>query len=268
MKNLIILFCLLILFSCKDSDGDGIYDRNDKCKEVAGLEEFDGCPDSDNDGIIDSEDNCPNERGNEDMNGCPDADEDGIQDSEDECPDEFGEEDMNGCPDSDEDGIKDSEDECPYEFGYGRYNGCPDRGSIRLSYNECFEALSMTNSEIRNYCNTFNANRNDIITFEACELIAEYVNNVQRPIAEGYIQSVKRIRMHDNIVKQEVIVLKNGMYYLLEVIGGECTTGTMKFNENSRSWQNVYVRESPSEVRYRLHEMKIIDKSRDIDVLR
>ena len=268
MKNLILFSCLLLLSSCKDTDGDGIYDRNDKCKEVAGLEEFDGCPDTDNDGIIDSEDDCPNERGNEDMNGCPDADADGIQDSEDQCPDEFGEEDMNGCPDADEDGIKDSEDECPYEYGYGIYNGCPDRGSIRLSLNDCFEALSMTNSEIRKYCNTFNTNRNDIITFEACELIAEYVSNVQRPVAEGYVNGGSSRIKDGNVLCQTRIITKNGTNYLLIVSGDKATEmGTAQFNEYDDNWQTVYIKKGPYETTYRGYRMRIVERGGSLDYL-
>jgi hypothetical protein len=46
-------------FGNKDTDGDGIYDKDDACPEVAGLAQFNGCPDTDGDGIQDSEDACP-----------------------------------------------------------------------------------------------------------------------------------------------------------------------------------------------------------------
>jgi hypothetical protein len=44
---------LLVLFKFggKDTDGDGIYDKDDACPDVAGLKEFNGCPDTDGDGI-------------------------------------------------------------------------------------------------------------------------------------------------------------------------------------------------------------------------
>jgi hypothetical protein len=61
----------------KDTDGDGIYDKDDACPEVAGLK----------------------------VNGCPDTDGDGIQDSADACPDVFGLAALNGCPDTDGDGL-------------------------------------------------------------------------------------------------------------------------------------------------------------------
>jgi len=38
---------LTFKFGGKDTDGDGIYDKDDACPEVAGLKEFMGCPDTD-----------------------------------------------------------------------------------------------------------------------------------------------------------------------------------------------------------------------------
>ena len=125
----------------------------------------------------------------------------------------------------------------------------------------CFKALSMTNREIANYCNTFNVNQNEIITYEMCETIADYINNVQRPIAGGYIQRIESTSMYGSIVSQTLIVLKNNMYYLMEVQGGGCTMGTMMFNENTTAWQEVWIRESPNEQSYSGHQMRIIDKS-------
>ena len=60
-------------FGGKDTDGDGIYDKDDACPDVAGLKEFNGCPDSDGDGIKDSDDACPNVAGLAALNGCPDT---------------------------------------------------------------------------------------------------------------------------------------------------------------------------------------------------
>jgi outer membrane protein OmpA-like peptidoglycan-associated protein len=134
----------------KDTDGDGIMDRDDACPEepedLDGVEDEDGCPegtgDSDGDGIIDQDDECPHEAedadGFEDEDGCPDPDNDadGISDIADECPlapeDIDGFEDDNGCPDpdNDADGIPDDEDDCPLEpenvNEYFDEDGCPD----------------------------------------------------------------------------------------------------------------------------------------------
>ncbi|WP_324720123.1 OmpA family protein [Salinimicrobium sp. HB62] len=130
-------------FGGKDTDGDGIYDKDDECPEVAGLEQFNGCPDSDGDGIEDRMDDCPNEAGLAQYNGCPDTDGDGIRDIDDECPTVAGLREMNGCPDADGDGIRDSEDECPNEAGPAENNGCPwqdmDNDGVLDKDDECPE---------------------------------------------------------------------------------------------------------------------------------
>lgn len=110
----------------RDRDGDGVSDRKDKCKRVAGKLEFWGCPDSDGDGIQDSEDKCPETYGDSAFMGCPDTDKDGVQDANDSCVDVKGLPEFNGCPDSDGDGIQDSKDDCPDEAGLPGFNGCPD----------------------------------------------------------------------------------------------------------------------------------------------
>ncbi|MFV0571773.1 MAG: OmpA family protein [Xanthomarina gelatinilytica] len=116
---------LTFKFGGKDTDGDGIYDKDDACPEVAGLAEFNGCPDSDGDGIEDSKDECPNEAGLAEFNGCPDTDGDGIADNKDNCPTVAGLKELNGCPDADGDGIADKDDKCPNEAGPAGNNGCP-----------------------------------------------------------------------------------------------------------------------------------------------
>ena len=112
-------------FGGKDTDGDGIYDKDDACPEVAGLPEFKGCPDTDKDGIQDSEDACPEEAGSKELNGCPDNDGDGIINSEDACPDDKGTKMMKGCPDADGDGVADKDDKCPTVAGAKENAGCP-----------------------------------------------------------------------------------------------------------------------------------------------
>ncbi len=116
---------LAIRFGGTDTDGDGIYDKDDACPEVPGLEAFNGCPDSDGDGIEDREDRCPNEAGPKEFNGCPDSDGDGVPDIDDKCPDVAGLAEFNGCPDTDGDGVADPDDECPDVAGPAENNGCP-----------------------------------------------------------------------------------------------------------------------------------------------
>jgi outer membrane protein OmpA-like peptidoglycan-associated protein len=116
---------LTFQFGGKDTDGDGIYDKNDACPEVAGLKQFNGCPDTDGDGIIDGSDACPTEFGLAALNGCPDKDGDGIADKDDDCPDAAGKAAFKGCPDTDGDGLADKDDKCPTVAGPKSNGGCP-----------------------------------------------------------------------------------------------------------------------------------------------
>ncbi|MDO5607790.1 MAG: OmpA family protein [Capnocytophaga sp.] len=114
-----------IKFGGKDTDGDGVPDKDDECPEIPGLKEFNGCPDTDGDGIPDKDDACPEVAGPAEFNGCPDTDGDGIPDKDDACPEVAGLPQFNGCPDTDGDGIPDHEDECPNEAGPKENKGCP-----------------------------------------------------------------------------------------------------------------------------------------------
>jgi OOP family OmpA-OmpF porin len=116
---------LTFKFGGKDTDGDGISDKDDACPEVAGLKEFNGCPDTDGDGIADKDDACSEVAGLKELNGCPDTDGDGISDKDDACPDVFGLAALKGCPDADGDGIADKEDKCPTVAGAKQNAGCP-----------------------------------------------------------------------------------------------------------------------------------------------
>lgn len=110
----------------KDSDKDGIPDREDFCPLVAGDISAKGCPDADGDGVEDLEDICPYKFGLLDLNGCPDLDGDGLTDMDDDCPTLPGPEATDGCPDKDGDGVRDAVDWCPSEAGTKMLNGCPD----------------------------------------------------------------------------------------------------------------------------------------------
>ncbi|MEJ7728810.1 MAG: OmpA family protein [Polyangiaceae bacterium] len=134
--------------SGRDSDGDGILDRDDRCPAAAedkdGFQDEDGCPEEDNDedGIADASDRCRDAAetidGHDDEDGCPDDDDDGdgVNDDTDRCrndtEDRDGFQDGDGCPDpdNDSDGIPDAADRCPSgpedKDGFKDDDGCPD----------------------------------------------------------------------------------------------------------------------------------------------
>ena len=116
---------LTFKFGGKDTDGDGIYDKDDACPEVAGLKQFNGCPDTDGDGITDATDSCPDVAGPVEFNGCPDTDGDGIVDKDDACPEVAGLKAFDGCPDTDGDGTADKNDKCIDVKGPKENAGCP-----------------------------------------------------------------------------------------------------------------------------------------------
>lgn len=114
----------------KDSDGDGIPDKQDSCPTVAGLPQFHGCPDADGDGVSDPHDKCPNTPAGVkvDAMGCPlDGDGDGVPDYQDKCPAQAGLAKFQGCPDTDGDGVPDIQDKCPNTPAGVAVdaNGCP-----------------------------------------------------------------------------------------------------------------------------------------------
>jgi OOP family OmpA-OmpF porin len=119
---------LTFKFGAKDTDGDGVYDKDDACPEVAGLKQFNGCPDTDSDGITDASDKCPTVAGTAEFQGCPDTDGDGVTDASDKCPTVAGPASNGGCPelDADKDGVLDKDDACPTVPGPASNKGCPE----------------------------------------------------------------------------------------------------------------------------------------------
>lgn len=112
----------------KDTDADGISNKNDKCPDVPGVAENMGCPaDRDKDGVYDTADNCPDVMGVVANQGCPaDRDADGVYDRDDKCPDVAGVATNMGCPsDLDKDGVVDADDRCPELPGIAANKGCP-----------------------------------------------------------------------------------------------------------------------------------------------
>ncbi|MCG9973175.1 OmpA family protein [Christiangramia crocea] len=189
---------------CPDTDGDGIEDRQDACPEEAGLAEFDGCPDSDGDGVADPDDDCPEVAGLAEMNGCPDTDGDGVRDSEDECPDEAGPAENDGCPwpDTDGDGILDKDDDCPEEAGPAASNGCP-------------EPTAEVISELNEYSKTvlFDFNKATIRTEseDALQSIVDIMNEYPQTIfhIEGHTDSIGSEAYNEKLSRERAASVEN-----------------------------------------------------------
>jgi len=107
--------------SPRDTDGDGVPDRRDKCPDTPKGARVDanGCPmDSDGDKVLDGLDRCEKTPTGctVDAQGCPsDGDGDGVCDGVDTCPDtpKGATVDAKGCPkDSDGDQVLDGIDQC------------------------------------------------------------------------------------------------------------------------------------------------------------
>ena len=264
MKKLyLILTVFTVLASCsRDTDGDNVNDKDDKCPETFGLAKFDGCPDSD---------------------------EDGIPDKEDDCPDKAGLEKFNGCPDSDEDGIPDKDDDCPEEFGYERYNGCPNNDNLQLSLSvmECLKPYNLTEKEINNILSDLDLTPEKPINYKICNDLLEMVKSRRehdqemndrkkelderrieveanaKELNDGYVQAVFR----QGNGRQYAVILKGGaknpMYHLMQVLsGGQINTGgTTSLDETNFGIQQMWVRHKPFKIDATLFTMRLIDSS-------
>jgi outer membrane protein OmpA-like peptidoglycan-associated protein len=218
-------------FGGSDSDGDGVYDKDDDCPETAGLKEFNGCPDSDGDGIPDKEDDCPNTAGPAEYNGCPDSDGDGVVDNEDDCPDTAGEMSLQGCPDSDGDGIKDGMDDCPNESGPEANNGCPwpdsDGDGVLDKDDQCPEA---SGSEANNGCPE--------VTVEVIKELNEYSKSILFDLGKATI----RDKSNDEL-KSIAGIMKEYPETTFHIEGHTDRSGSAKFNQKLSEKRAASVRD-------------------------
>src|SRR5690606_6836752 len=194
---------LAIRFGGTDTDGDGIYDKDDACPEVPGIKDFNGCPDSDGDGIEDAKDACPNEAGTAALNGCPDGDGDGVADKDDECPEEAGPAENKGCPfqDKDGDGVMDKDDLCPEVVGTVANKGCP----------EVSEAVQ---KQLNEYARTilFDSGKSSIksesqaVLADIIEILKEYPN--AKFTVEGHTDSVGSNQLNKTLSEARALAVK------------------------------------------------------------
>ncbi len=222
-------------FGGKDTDGDGIYDKDDACPEVAGLKQFNGCPDTDGDGIIDGSDACPDVFGLATLNGCPDTDGDGIADKDDACPDVKGLAAFKGCPDTDGDGLADKDDKCPTVAGPASNGGCPvldaDKDGVAdkdddcptvagpASNKGCPEVTAETIKQLNDYGKTilFDSGKSSFKTQSFAvlqsisDILKEYPNS--NFMIEGHTDSDGSNQLNQTLSENRAAAVKN---YLIE----------------------------------------------------
>jgi len=226
---------LTFKFGGQDTDGDGIYDKDDACPDAAGPKELNGCPDTDGDGVLDKDDSCPTLSGIASFQGCPDTDSDGVQDSEDACPEVAGVKALNGCPDADGDGITDKEDKCPTVSGPKANGGCPwpdtdgdgvlDKDdkcpSVKgtVANNGCPEMTKEEVSELNAYAKTilFNSGKSSFKqeTFPVLQAITAILKKFpsSKFSIEGHTDSDGKDAMNQALSEQRAGAVKN---YLIE----------------------------------------------------
>lgn len=184
-----------------DSDLDGLADFEDQCPDVAGVISGRGCPDRDGDGFTDDTEKCPDVAGLSQLTGCPDGDGDGITDLEDECPAEKGIAGMKGCPDTDGDGIRDKDDDCPKVKGAAKFKGCPDKDGdgIQDKEDNCPDVAGMA------------ANKGcPEVKEEVKELFRQALTGVKFETAKDVIKAESFVIL-DNVVK---VMMENPAYRL------------------------------------------------------
>jgi outer membrane protein OmpA-like peptidoglycan-associated protein len=211
-----------------DKDNDGVFDKEDKCPDQAGVAKFNGCPDTDNDGIKDADDKCPGEAGPTENKGCPypDRDKDGVADKDDKCPDVVGAKDNKGCPvDKDADGVMDGDDKCPDVAGLARYSGCPipdtDGDSVNDEEDKCPNNMG---TKARNGCPE-----------EVKKEIVEKVNYAARRIhfAQG---KADLMPASATVLDEVVLILKQNPDIKLSIEGH--TSGDAAYDANMKLSQD------------------------------
>ncbi|MGA0895950.1 MAG: OmpA family protein [Flavobacteriaceae bacterium] len=190
----------------KDTDGDGIPNKEDLCPEQVGIALFQGCPDTDQDGIQDAEDNCPFIAGISRFNGCPDTDKDGVQDAEDDCPNTFGLPEFSGCPDTDGDGIRDVEDACPEEPGTQENEGCPEISE------EDFDRLQEIGQIIYFATDRYDLNTENHIILDEVHTILERYSSFNI-LVEGHTDSVGRVSYNQELSERRAATVRD---YLIQ----------------------------------------------------
>ncbi|MCB0650902.1 MAG: OmpA family protein [Saprospiraceae bacterium] len=235
----------------KDTDKDGIADKDDACPDMAGTAGTKGCPDTDGDGVADKDDNCPLEKGI--LFGCPDSDNDGISDKDEglmgtdpKNPDTDsdgimdGKENLNGnatvdagesnpldaCDpdknnancDLDGDGLINAIDQCPTVFGEKLLEGCPDADGDGIPDKDD-KCPNEVGPKSNNGCSELQDNEKEVLTVA--------IKNIQFETAQAVLKQVSI-----PVLKQIADIMKKYPYYSLKISGHTDNVGDPNKNQN------------------------------------
>ena len=211
------------LGKAKDTDGDGVSDRKDKCPDTPSGVQVDenGCPlDGDKDGVPDYQDQCPTEAGTAAMMGCPDRDNDGVADKDDDCPDQAGLPALRGCPDADGDGVADKNDKCPDTPAGTQVDatGCPlvtdaDGDGVPNNLDRC----PNTPAGVK-------------VDANGCPEVDAEVRKLEQPIRFETNSTVIQRNSYGTLNKM-VQALKDHPEYSIRVVGHADSRGTDEYNQ-------------------------------------
>ena len=193
----------------KDTDNDGIIDKEDNCITEPGPLVTKGCPDGDADGIADKDDKCPTEKGLTSNNGCPllDTDKDGITDDKDKCVTVPGIAKYEGCPipDTDKDAINDEEDKCPTVAGLARYNGCPipdkDGDGVNDEDDKCIDVPGLKENS---GCPEIKKEIVEKVEFAARKIQFSYAKAILLPGSEKVLDDIAELLMKQPELKLDI----------------------------------------------------------------
>jgi hypothetical protein len=148
----------------------------------------------------------------------------------------------------------------------------------RITLGQCASTIPMSEEELSDYEREFNTSRNDLISYEWCEKLYDYITkmreingrrqNMENQMSNGYIQKLHSIGGDDEIRCQTMIVLRNGTYYLLELAGRRrATMGLTNFNPNNSDWQNIAIKENFESTTMPVFEARVVNRSSSMSSL-
>lgn len=123
-----------------------------------------------------------------------------------------------------------------------------------LTRKQCAELVNASSELFNDYLKERNVSADDVIDNEQCEFMhkgletLKRLRDLERRISNGYIQNIVTKRNgYDIIVCQAMVVKRKGIYYLMEISGGDATMGLTSFDPGIDGWQEIMIQEKPDE---------------------